>query len=295
MLHKKLFYPVYVILLVLALTGCNLPSVPKPTPTEPLFPTSSTLPTVLPVPLTITQAAPTSAPSPTNPAITAAAAPTNAPAKTIPTVVPVFPALAGTRVSMAPGRTSVGVNGSVVSGSKTSYLARAGAGQFMMTMVNSANKALYLEIHTPTGAMLVSPGSKATFWQGTLPIDGDYQISVVSSGGPGDFELDITIPVQVKFSPGAYGSTMNGYIGAHEVNTYLLRALKGQTLSVKITAPNNDIFLTIYGLDDGQPYVRSVTGQSFAAIQLPSNQNYVIQCVSTGNSAENYKVEFTAK
>ena len=105
--------------------------------------------------------------------------------------------------------------------------------------------------------------------------------------------MNVTIPVRVTFKTGAVSATVDGRVGPQQINTYLLRALKDQTMTVTITSSKNNILLTIYGLEDGTPYVRSVMGLTTFTFKLPSSQDYVIQCVSTSDSAENYTVTFT--
>ena len=88
---------------------------------------------------------------------------------------------------------------------------------------------------------------------------------------------------------------MNAKVGANGITTFLMRALQDQTLNVKIISTVGDVFLTIYGLQDGQPYIRSVTGQTSYSFKLPATQDYVIQCVNTGSKSEDLIVTFKAQ
>jgi hypothetical protein len=99
----------------------------------------------------------------------------------------------------------------------------------------------------------------------------------------------------VIFNLGSPSIALDGSVDAHQITTYMLKGEKDQTLGVIINGPGNDVFLTIYGLQDGQPYIRSVTGNVAAKIKLPVSQDYVIQCVSTGDSNENFKITFEEK
>ena len=199
------------------------------------------------------------------------------------------------RLAMGAGRTVVYVDSSVAAGGTKNYVVGAAAGQFMMTNISSANQTLYVQVKAPDGSTLVSAAAKKNFWQGTLPLKGDYVVSEVASGSAGDFDLGVTIPARVVFASGAVSATMNATIGASGVTTFLMRALKDQTLSVKITSTVGDVFLTIYGLEDGQPYIRSVTAQTSYSFKLPATQDYVIQCVNTGTKSEDLIVTFKAQ
>jgi len=85
---------------------------------------------------------------------------------------------------------------------------------------------------------------------------------------------------------------VNGFLNGGEVNYYLANARAGQMMSVSIFSPRNDIFLTIYGMEDGSPLIRSVAGQSSWTGILPGTQDYMIEAVSTVPSA-NYSVQVT--
>lgn len=199
----------------------------------------------------------------------------------------------GERVTMETGRTAVIVDGHVNKNGREIFIVNALAKQYMMVTLNTPNKPIYLEIQAPDGSSL-SEG-EPTSWQGTLPEDGDYLVSVVTTGAATDFGFTVTIPVRVVFSSGATSASEDGTVGPDEVLTFLLRASKNQTMQVDITSPHDDVFLTIYGLEDGTPYVRSATGQTSYSFKLPSTQDYVIECVSTGNTTEKITVDFVVK
>ena len=201
----------------------------------------------------------------------------------------------GTRLHFAPGATNLQKEGSLSQGGRANYLVQAASGQYMMVGLNTASNGLTLEIQEPDGSLLLPASQKQTSWQGTLPATGSYVLSAISTGSGGTYNLNLTIPVRVTFEPGAVTASLDGQIGAVEINTYLLRALKGQTMTVSVTSPSNDIYLTIYGLDDGQPYVRSEFHQTSFSFELPSTQNYTIELVSDHAATENYSVEFTVK
>jgi hypothetical protein len=196
---------------------------------------------------------------------------------------------------MQPGSTHVQAEGQVSAGGHSDYRVTAQAGQFMMAMLTSANQELSLQIQSPDGSVLATTGQAQTYWQGSLPQNGDYLISIISPGTSGAFTLSIDIPVRVKFAPGAVSASLKGVVSSRGVNKYLLRALKGQTMTVTITSPQNDIFLTIYGLEDGQPYVRSALGLTHASLELPATQDYVLEADSTSDSTETYTIDFVVR
>jgi hypothetical protein len=200
--------------------------------------------------------------------------------------------VAATRLSMKTGRTMVSVDGNVAKKSRKIYLAGARSGQTMIVALDAGSNPVYLEIQAPDGTILLSASDQDDSWQGTLPLNGDYLVSVVNTGNASDFTMSITIPVRITFQSGAISASTTGVVGADEVASYLLKALKGQTMTVTITSPNDDIFINIYGLQDGKTYIRSSKELMTASFDLPSTQDYVVQAVSTGDKTENFTIKF---
>jgi hypothetical protein len=204
-------------------------------------------------------------------------------------------AIQSSRVSMAAGRTAVSVDGHVAKKGRTTFLVGARAGQIMMVSIDTQNKPLYLEITAPDGTVLLSASDQENTWQGTLPEDGDNEITVVTTGSATDFSMTITIPVRITFQSGAVSASATGKVGSGETLSYLLRASKGQTMTVKITSPDDDIFVNIFGLKDGKTYVTSDDELTTGSFTLPSTQDYVVQAVSTGSVSENITINFKVK
>ena len=98
------------------------------------------------------------------------------------------------------------------------------------------------------------------------------------------------IPARIQFAPGAISAVIPGQLAGGEVNYYLAGARGGQTMTVRILSPDNDIFLTIYGMSDGSPLVRAMMGQTAWSGVLPMTQDYMIEAVSTGR-ASGYSLE----
>lgn len=199
------------------------------------------------------------------------------------------------RVSLEPGSTSANIQGQIGADGKASYLVAVKAGQYLMASIDNYDQPLYLEIQAPDGSTIVSADSKLSYWQGVLGKDGDYLVSVLSAGKASNLSLSLTLPVRVQFAAGATSASFEGKADANGIVTYMLRALQGQTMTVTITSPQKDIFLTIYGLQDGTPYIRSAADATTYSFLLPSTQDYVIKLVSTNASPESYKVDFVVK
>ena len=147
--------------------------------------------------------------------------------------------------------------------------------------------------------MAVDPNTRATF---PLPtdmgetvyttgwVDGGYMgVLLIKSTADGyewtgvyvgPDEPQVAAPTRIQFDPGATSVTLLGALPAGGIDEYLLYALGGQTMTVTITSPGDNVYLTIYGLSDGIPLVRSASDATSWTGVLPASQDYSIKAVS---------------
>jgi hypothetical protein len=189
------------------------------------------------------------------------------------------------QIVFAAGATSASITGAVAGGGAQDYRIRAGA-QVLMLVDLSAAANTYLEIIGRTdGKALLLASAKATHWQGVVPSSQEYLVRVISKGEGASYNLLVTIPRRITFARGAVSANTAGTVVAGGINSYVLRALSGQTMTAAIPAPNTGLALEIYGLTDGQPLVRASLGQTTWTGKLPATQDYIIKVVSTGARA----------
>jgi hypothetical protein len=200
------------------------------------------------------------------------------------------------RIQFAADATSAVVQGTLAARGIDEYLVGAQAGQWMMVMVSSPDGNVVLEIWgTSDGQVLARADMRQTFWQGFLPATQDYGVKAVSTAGASNYTLQVIIPERVQFAPGAISATGQGNLAPRETHEYLLRALKGQTMTVTIVSPGNLVLVEIYGIDDGQPLVRVPFGQTTWTGVLPNTQDYDIKAVSVTDLATLYSIAFTVQ
>jgi hypothetical protein len=199
------------------------------------------------------------------------------------------------RIEFASGATSATVEGRIAGGATDAYLLRALQGQWAEVSIYAAKSDVVLEIYgVADGQPLLRSAMRRTTWAGVLPATQDYGIKAVSTGGNTTYTLQVIIPQRVTFASGATAASAQGTLTARETHNYLLRAMAGQTMTVTITSPRNDVLLEIYGISDGSPLVRVPIGVSTWTGKLPGTQDYAIKAVSVG-AATSFKIQFVVK
>lgn len=202
-------------------------------------------------------------------------------------------------IIFAPGATEAAVQGQVPANGIASYSVNAQAGQSMELTLSSNSQTARLAVLSPTGVPLAPQrgNPEGTYWQSTLPASGNYIIQVLAGNAApvANFGLNVTIPVRITFAPGGTSAEVQGTTSESRVVTYLLKANGGQTMTVNLTAPPNSAGITIYGMQDGQPLIRSQSGATSWTGTLPMTQDYVIQVVPFGNGTVNYTLNVTVE
>ncbi|RME51284.1 MAG: hypothetical protein D6796_01320 [Caldilineae bacterium] len=192
------------------------------------------------------------------------------------------------------------MSGALKGGESAVYVLRALAGQSMsVSVLSPGNDALLTVTGVSDGVPYLRLAERATEWQGVLPRTQDYRLQVVAVGGDTPFAMEVVIPplptpiptpTRIQFEPGAVSATRQGFVAAHGIAEYVVWAQAGQVMTVTLTSPRNDVFLTIVGAD-GIPYLRYVTGQTNWHMELPATQDYVLRAVSVGDEGSDFTLQ----
>jgi Ig-like domain from next to BRCA1 gene/SdrD B-like domain len=190
-----------------------------------------------------------------------------------------------TQVHFASGATAAVIDDSAKAGSVKGYRLRALAGQILMATLTSNPNNARLSIFAADGRSLqVTTTSDKSYLLAYLPTNQNYTVVVTAGSQKVNYSLEILIPSRISFAVGAFSDSVNGTISNHLPTSYILRAGKGQTMTVKVTSPD-DVALTIYGLTDGEPLVRAGgAGVSEWSGKLPATQDYIVQVVPAVDS-----------
>ena len=117
----------------------------------------------------------------------------------------------------------------------------------------------------------------------------------MATGDAATFSLQVVIPPlptatpssaasRISFGPGATSAVLQAAIAAGGSHEYRVSAAAGQVMMVNVYSPDNSVVLTIWGIEDGQPLVRSHMGQTGWRGELPATQDYGITAVSTAGA-----------
>ncbi len=277
-------------LVALMLFACNL-AAPTPTTVPGLMetlvaatlqvmasPTAATIPATDLPPLATATSAPL--PPPTTP-------PTN-------TSAPVGGA--AVRIKFATGATSGVQEGQLQPGQSQRFLVGAAAGQPLMVSVNSLNNDVTFSVTgVSDGHVLVAASEQLGSWQTMLTTTQDYLIQVYAGAKTENFTLNIITPARIKFAPGAVSAKLSGAtVGGLNV-AYVIRANAGQKLQLTLAAPQGNAVLSMYGYQDGQPYLRYVVEQTAFDMTLPATQDYIIQVVPRAGAVADYDLTVEIK
>jgi len=91
---------------------------------------------------------------------------------------------------------------------------------------------------------------------------------------------------RINFRAGATSATVSGRLGVNGLKEYLVRAFKGQTMTVSVTSARKDMLIEIYGVSDGEPLVRVAAGATSWKGKLRATQDYSIKVVATGSAGK---------
>jgi hypothetical protein len=99
------------------------------------------------------------------------------------------------RVQFAPGHHSATLEGAVIRGDRDRYIVGARAGQTMSVAIRSVEDNAVFQIAKPGGGEMLAAASDddATRWSGTLPVSGDYVITVGGTRGNATYNLSVAI------------------------------------------------------------------------------------------------------
>lgn len=261
----------------------------QPAPTA--SPTSTAVLTTTSAPETPTLPAATSTPLPTTTPVASTATtrpPTSTPAATA--------SAAEVRIQFAAGATSGVVEGSLQPGQTQDFVLTAAAGQPLIVSTSSYNNDVTFSVSGKQDGKILLPASqKVSSWQTLLTVSQDYLIRVIAGATPENFTLSVITPARIQFAAGTDSIVEKGSTPGGLVVSYILRAAQNQRMTISLDVADDSALLSVYGFQDGQPYLRSAVGSKTFDMSLPATQDYIVQVVPNAGQVTDYTLHITVK
>ena len=187
-----------------------------------------------------------------------------------------------TRIQFAPGATSAVVSDHLAPGETDSYVLRAFAGQTMDVTIQPMGGPPCLAIAGANGVPLKSCAQGGLEWHGRLPATHDYFIRVKAGERQANYILTVAIsalrptpaPTRISFAPGATSGTVAGRLGPGESARYVLRALRGQSMTLYLTS-TGALSKQVFG-PGGRSWDWRFVESSPSIPSLPATGDYII-------------------
>jgi len=249
---------------VIILVGCNLPSnTPVPPTTNP---TAAASPTAILPTETGTSIPPTQTALPI-------ATPTPLPDQLI----------------FATGATAGVASGSLASGETKTFTFNASTNQPLILILNSPKGDLFFDVTDPDGAILLDPAKKWNRLQWLLPKTGKYIIQVSGATSPEDYTLTVKIAAPISFASGSDTATLSGKTVNGLIVSYSIYCTAGLTMNTSLNVPATTAYLDVFGIAYGTLLSTTTKANTWTGV-LPSTENYVIEVIPTNGTEVDYKL-----
>jgi len=192
-----------------------------------------------------------------------------------------LPAPQPQRIEFATGATAAALPLRIASGEIRSLVLRAFQGQTMLVEARSLRGDAALTVWGPDAAAPLPPATaRLDRWQGQLPATQDYLVRVAGRGQDADVTLTVVIPADLALPPASQTTAMRSGLTPGETMYYLLAGEAGQTVTLTVTSPAQNVFMELGGLEDGQALVTASERASRWTGSLPATQRYLLRVSS---------------
>lgn len=96
--------------------------------------------------------------------------------------------------------------------------------------------------------------------------------------------------IRIQFAAGGTSAVIDGDLQAGQTVYYVLKASATQTMSVKISSPNGDVYLGVFGAD-GSVLLQSADEDTIFSGTLPTTQDYYLSLTSSGTTSYTLTVD----
>jgi hypothetical protein len=194
------------------------------------------------------------------------------------------------RISFATGATQGVMTGRVEANQSLSFTASAAQSQVMIAMLSTPAGNAVMEIVGADGTILLAASTGYNTFRSVLPKTQDYFFRVIGGNSAQDFTLSVIFAVPIQFASGQDSATFEGATAGGYAVTYTVYARENEDLHIDLDTDPDDAALTVWGFDDGTPYVRAQNGVTNFDLDLPETQYYIIEVVPQGGRVVDYEI-----
>ncbi len=97
--------------------------------------------------------------------------------------------------------------------------------------------------------------------------------------------------IRVQFAANATAWSTEDVLQRNQMKTYLVRAMQDQLMTVAVSSPLEQVYITIVGLEDGAPLVRAQMGATGWSGKLPRTQDYAITLSTEHGAPARYTLQ----
>jgi hypothetical protein len=104
------------------------------------------------------------------------------------------------------------------------------------------------------------------------------------------FERNADILTRIAFATGTTSAVVNGSLSSSAVQSYILDAAWNQVMMVTVDSPGDNVYLEIYGQQDGTYLAYFSSNLTSWKGWLPRTESYIVRVFNSGGSATNYSL-----
>lgn len=195
--------------------------------------------------------------------------------------VPASAAAAPTPIRFAAGATSGSVSGALGPGGEREYTFAAAAGQQAVVAFDPHGSGEHWTLAAPDGTPLHSGMSEDQRAAAvTLPASGTYRLDVQDDGPAASYDLTLTLPVRIRFAPGATSGRVHGSLPDGGSRDYSFDARAGQRAEVTFGAVSSTARWVLVAPDGSPLHTQMGEDQHAAAVVLPATGTYRLQVLA---------------
>lgn len=180
------------------------------------------------------------------------------------------PSATAATVTMPSGMTSLLLEGKLKADADAEFVIGEESGSLLLVHAMTPKQDLQVSVYrADTGTKLEDAHKNPSFWAGRVPATLGYLVVLHHTGQETEYALEIEVPRELSLDNAAPAKKLSGWASAGAPVAYLIPKGVGRKVTVRLTTASPGGFLTIHGLDDGQPALKAEKRAAQFSGELP--------------------------